>query len=271
MSTGTVCRGQRRAFVVIELVVAAGLLSLILAGAWLFYAAGSRGSARVDERLDALQARLLLLERLTSDVGQAVRARVAGAPEARDDGTARVVWGRELLLSKFVDYAIPDDIEGHSGLELQALRTEVIRYRFDPDEGALYREGRPLPLPPLREVCFGLDPEDPGHLSVTLRTAASSGDQEEAEGETEALDGEESPAGTLMAGEVAEGESETERPSSSPEGVVHRRREGDHSFAVALGTRHIEGPLSSWRENYFDLLPIELVVTRAAANEGEGE
>ncbi len=148
----------------VELMVAVGLTWIVVGGAYFLFLSGSRQTVKLDRELRRIQSLQLLLEHLSSDVAQAVK--IPAEAEGRN-----LAGERELLLYRFLRYRADPRADELDPDAAHSVLTEEVRYRFDPVDGILTRNGEALPVELLEEIRFYPPATSSPGLGIYVRTA----------------------------------------------------------------------------------------------------
>lgn len=160
----------RRGMTLVELLIVALLGALVASVAWNMFLSGSKQSARLDTKLRHAQAALLLVERLSVDMAEAVVVPGDGEEGNRANGP-------DLTLYRFRDYNLDPGAVDRDPATAGAVRTERVVYRFDKRTGVVTRNGAPAALEPFADIRF----QPPGatvpgvEVTVTTRPSAPAG------------------------------------------------------------------------------------------------
>lgn len=144
----------RRAFTLVELLVAFALLSLFSSLAWDLWVGSGRQAKQVEEGTDLIRSALLLQEALTSDLERALPLRTLPPEE--------VPHGQDLSVLRLPIYA------GYQGDAARAIRYRAVEYRWDPASHTVTRDGRRLIDDGFSELRFRWTEEVPTMLQVSL-------------------------------------------------------------------------------------------------------
>jgi len=143
---------RRRAFTLVEVLVAFGLVCSISALVYTNFAGGWRQSERLSFRLQALQAAYLVRSRMAADLSSYIPG-PAGMEPVRNAPSLGFLM------------VTPEDNAGIEGTSLdEDLKpiTIPVSYEFDPADHRLYRNGKPLGTMRFAKVAFFHEPYEPG-------------------------------------------------------------------------------------------------------------
>ena len=160
MSERRVTVRARRAFTLVEALVAAALLAGALAAIYQFLSMGTRASRKLDFHLEVLQAAWLVRSRLADDLASQM-------PISPDQAVAAT--GAALSLLR-VESGAAGGVAGTCLDERLRPAATTVQWTFDPRSRRLLRNGASVTPVPIRDVTFTYVPRDPAAQGETLES-----------------------------------------------------------------------------------------------------
>lgn len=154
-------RTIRRAFTLVELLMALAVLAVMGVAYWTVSSGGHRQVDQLEKGSELMLASTLLQEYLSWDLGRCLSLGTL-APE-------QVLVGRESTALELPVY------RGYEGNSDAALRYRMLRYEFDAGAGVLRRDGKVILQEGLGEVRFRWTEGTPTMLVVELKGRSSAG------------------------------------------------------------------------------------------------